>query len=81
MSSTTHRQGNTGAPLLQDVVDAALIASISPELRASIDQALASGRTKKQVLAGFQRMVGRHRTLAVLAVEAYLGAEQDGRLR
>lgn len=65
---------------LRRAADAALTDHMSPGLKAAIDAALARGASKREILARVRRQAGGRNSLAALAVEAYLGCDQEGRL-
>lgn len=58
---------------LKALADLTLIMSLPDGLRAAIDEALAKGASKREIVRRVQRTAGK-RGLTVLAVEAYLGS-------
>ena len=63
---------------LAHTTDLALIDTLTPSLKRTIDAALVCGLSKREILAQVRRAAGGKRTLVVLAVEAYIGAKQSG---
>jgi hypothetical protein len=64
---------------LRKAADAILVSNMHPGLKAAIDDAIANGRPERDILRLIKRKA-KGRGLVVLAVEAYLGCDQEGRL-
>lgn len=64
---------------LYTLIDEALSGTLSSELKTAIDTALAAGSGKKAILTRLRQKHARTSPV-VLAAEAYLGADQQGRI-
>ncbi len=64
---------------LKQAIEQALADSLPPGLKAAIDDILKKGATRNEVLSFIRQKAGG-RGLTVLAVEHYLGADEEGRL-
>lgn len=65
---------------VQKLCDEVLTESLPPGLKAAIDDALEKGGSGVEILERVRKQEGRRGPLT-LAVEAYLGADQNGNLR
>jgi hypothetical protein len=65
--------------------DAALIGNLPQGIRDAIDAGLAAGMTKQQMLDRYRFVASlqghKPRSMMILAIEAYLGADQQGNLK
>jgi hypothetical protein len=66
------------SPDLEREVDAALVATIPDSVRRWVERLVASGVPPAEVLARVKALAGGRRTGVILAIEALLGARQDG---
>lgn len=73
-------ENGTADTSLTAIVDKALVENLPPKLKRMIDLVLSKGATKTEVLSYIKEELG-HRGLTLLAVEAYLGADQQGQMR
>ena len=60
---------------LKKICDAALIESLSPRIKAMMDEILSKGGTKKELLRRAKKVCG-NRKMTVLAIEAYLSRDK-----
>ena len=77
-----NEQHRTKGKTLQDLewfADQLLIGGLSPGLKRSLDEALAKGESRQSLLRRCRKVAGS-KSLTYLAIEAYLGADQQGRL-
>lgn len=63
---------------IERMAEHVLCEAMPDALKAAIDAALAKGARHDEILRRVRAAEGGERTLTVLAVEAYLGARQDG---
>lgn len=61
-------------------VDQQLKALLTPELRAALDELIAQGADARTILARAKEATRGKRTLAILMIESYLGADQAGNI-